>query len=101
MFVSCLQITWIDGLGNVLTTGIEYMKEPLADSRRFTAKSVLKLTPKKEHHNTTFLCQAQNTADRTYRSAKLKLEVNVTIMLVVCAVLVLCFYKYTLRSHVN
>lgn len=71
----CLQITWIDGLGNVLTTGIDYMKEPLADSRRFTAKSVLKLTPKKEHHNTTFLCQAQNTADRTYRSAKLKLEV--------------------------
>lgn len=52
------------------------MKEPLADSRRFTAKSVLKLTPKKEHHNTTFLCQAQNTADRTYRSAKLKLEVK-------------------------
>lgn len=51
------------------------MKEPLADSRRYTAKSVLKLTPKKEHHNTTFLCQAQNTADRTYRSAKLKLEV--------------------------
>jgi hypothetical protein len=62
-------------LGNVLTTGIDYMKEPLADSRRFTAKSILKLTPKKEHHNTTFLCQAQNTADRTYRSAKLKLEV--------------------------
>ncbi|XP_037026673.1 irregular chiasm C-roughest protein isoform X1 [Bradysia coprophila] len=70
------EITWIDGLGNVLTTGIDYMKEPLADSRRFTAKSILKLTPKKEHHNTTFLCQAQNTADRTYRSAKLKLEVK-------------------------
>jgi hypothetical protein len=70
------QITWIDGLGNVLTNGIEYVKEPLADSRRFTAKSILKLTPKKEHHNTTFTCQAQNTADRNYRSAKLKLEVN-------------------------
>lgn len=69
------QITWIDGLGNVLATGIDYMKEPLSDSRRFTAKSILKLTPKKEHHNTTFTCQAQNTADRTYRSAKLKLEV--------------------------
>uniref|UniRef100_A0A1B0CQR5 Protein rp20-signalp detected n=1 Tax=Lutzomyia longipalpis TaxID=7200 RepID=A0A1B0CQR5_LUTLO len=70
------EITWIDGLGNVLTTGIDYMKEPLPDSRRFTAKSVLKLTPKKEHHNTTFTCQAQNTADRTYRAAKLKLEVK-------------------------
>lgn len=62
-------------MGNVLATGIDYMKEPLSDSRRVTAKSILKLTPKKEHHNTTFTCQAQNTADRTYRSAKLKLEV--------------------------
>lgn len=63
-------------MGNVLTNGIEYVKEAFADSRRFTAKSILKLTPKKEHHNTTFTCQAQNTADRTYRSAKLKLEVK-------------------------
>ncbi|XP_062540345.1 irregular chiasm C-roughest protein-like [Armigeres subalbatus] len=70
------EITWIDGLGNVLTKGIEYMKEALPDARRFTAKSILKLTPKKEHHNTIFTCQAQNTADRTYRSAKLKLEVK-------------------------
>ena len=62
-------------MGNVLTNGIEYVKEPLPDTRRFTAKSILKLTPKKEHHNTTFTCQAQNTADRTYRSARLKLEV--------------------------
>ncbi|TMW50115.1 hypothetical protein DOY81_004798 [Sarcophaga bullata] len=70
------EITWIDGLGNVLSKGIEYVKEPLADSRRITAKSILKLTPKKEHHNTTFTCQAQNTADRTYRSAKILLEVK-------------------------
>ncbi|KAH8409132.1 hypothetical protein KR009_008502 [Drosophila setifemur] len=70
------EITWIDGLGNVLTKNIEYVKEPLADSRRITAKSILKLAPKKEHHNTTFTCQAQNTADRTYRSAKLLLEVK-------------------------
>lgn len=70
------QITWIDGLGNVLTDGIEYIVEALPDGRRFTAKSILKLTPKKEHHNTTFTCQAQNTADRTYHSAKLRLEVK-------------------------
>ncbi|XP_035899953.1 irregular chiasm C-roughest protein-like isoform X1 [Anopheles stephensi] len=70
------EITWIDGLGNVLTSGIEYVKEPMTDTGRFTAKSILKLTPKKEHHNTSFTCQAQNTADRTYRSVKLKLEVK-------------------------
>lgn len=71
-------------MGNVLTTGIDYMKEPLSDSRRVTAKSILKLTPKKEHHNTTFTCQAQNTADRTYRSAKLKLEVSTLLLSSVC-----------------
>ncbi|XP_018325250.1 irregular chiasm C-roughest protein isoform X2 [Agrilus planipennis] len=70
------EITWIDGHGNVLTDGIEYIVEELSDGRRFTAKSILKLTPKKEHHNTTFTCQAQNTAERTHRSAKLSLEVK-------------------------
>jgi hypothetical protein len=70
------EITWIDGLGNVLGSGLEYIVEALPDGRRFTAKSILKMTPKKEHHNTTFTCQAQNTADRTYRSAKLRLEVK-------------------------
>ncbi|XP_075214168.1 irregular chiasm C-roughest protein-like [Lycorma delicatula] len=70
------EITWIDGFGNVLRDGIEYLLDPLPDGRRFTAKSILKLTPKKEHHNTTFTCQAQNTADRTYRSAKLRLQVK-------------------------
>ncbi|XP_055586391.1 irregular chiasm C-roughest protein-like [Uranotaenia lowii] len=70
------EITWIDGLGNVLMDGIEYMKESLPDARRFTAKSILKLIPKREHHNTTLTCQAQNTADRTERSVHLKLEVK-------------------------
>ncbi|CAG9816167.1 unnamed protein product [Phaedon cochleariae] len=70
------EITWIDGLGNVLTDGIENIVEKLSDGRRYTAKSILKLTPRKVHHNTTFTCQAQNTAERTHRSAKLKLEVK-------------------------
>ncbi|XP_030568360.1 irregular chiasm C-roughest protein [Drosophila novamexicana] len=68
------EITWIDGLGNVLTA--ESFFEPMADSRRVNTKSVLKLAPKKKYHNTTITCQAQNTADRTYRSAKVLLEVK-------------------------
>lgn len=71
-----LQITWIDGNGNVLTTGVEYIKKPMADKKRFEAKSILKLIPKMEHHNTTITCQAQNTADRTEKIARLKLEVK-------------------------
>lgn len=68
------EITWIDGLGNVLTA--ESFFEPLSDSRRVNTRSVLKLAPKKKYHNTTITCQAQNTADRTYRSAKVLLEVK-------------------------
>lgn len=59
-----------------MTENIEYIVEPLSDGRRFTAKSVLKLMPRKKHHNTTFTCQAQNAADRNYKAAKLLLEVK-------------------------
>lgn len=76
VYFNRLQITWIDGMGNVLTSGVEYMKKPMADNKRFEAKSILKLIPKMEHHNTTITCQAQNTADRTEKIAKLKLEVK-------------------------
>ncbi|KAH8416396.1 hypothetical protein KR222_001578 [Zaprionus bogoriensis] len=68
------EITWIDGLGNVLQA--ESFFEPLSDSRRVTTRSVLKLAPKKKYHNTTITCHAQNTADRTHRSAKVLLEVK-------------------------
>ncbi|XP_067640276.1 irregular chiasm C-roughest protein [Eurosta solidaginis] len=70
------EITWIDGLGNVITNDIDYTTLQMPDERRFTAQSTLRLTPKKEHHNTTFTCQAQNTADRTYRSARIRVEVK-------------------------
>lgn len=79
MFI--LQITWIDGLGNVVTKrspnlDVQYSVEQLPESRLFNAKSLLTIRPKKEHHNTTFICQAQNTADRTYQSAKIRLFVK-------------------------
>ncbi|CRK89578.1 CLUMA_CG003242, isoform A [Clunio marinus] len=70
------EITWIDGMGNVLTSGVEYIKKPMADKKRFEAKSILKLIPKMTHHNTTISCQAQNTADRTEKIVRLKLEVK-------------------------
>ncbi|XP_046400034.1 kin of IRRE-like protein 1 isoform X2 [Ischnura elegans] len=70
------EITWIDGTGNVLKDGVEYMTELLPDKKRVTAKSILRLTPRREHHRQVFTCQAQNAADRTYRSAKVMLLVK-------------------------
>jgi len=72
----CNQITWLDGQGNVITSGIETVTEPLADGKRVTAKSILRLIPKKEHHDQNLTCQAQNTADRNHRSARLRLDVK-------------------------
>jgi hypothetical protein len=71
------QLTWIDGNGNVLREDIEQFFEPLPDQPKLvTVRSILKLKPTKEHNNMTITCQAQNMADRTYRSARLKLEVK-------------------------
>lgn len=60
---------------------VEYSVEPMADGRRFTARSILRLTPRKKHHNTIFTCQAQNTADRTFRAATITLQVSSHIKL--------------------
>lgn len=70
------EITWIDGFGNVIKDGIEYFHQQMENSKLFEARSILRFVPKKEHHNSTMTCQAQNTADRTYKSARLKFEVK-------------------------
>ncbi|XP_031839585.1 irregular chiasm C-roughest protein isoform X2 [Nomia melanderi] len=70
------EITWIDGLGNVLHRGIKTTKELFDDGPLYTVKSVLKVMPRKDHDNTTFTCQSQNAADRTPQNAKLRVEVR-------------------------
>ncbi|KAF9799007.1 hypothetical protein SFRURICE_011646, partial [Spodoptera frugiperda] len=69
-------ITWVDSNAGVLTQGVTYSVEPMPDGQRFTARSIIKMTPKQEHHNQTFTCQAQNTADRAYRAASIQIEVK-------------------------
>ncbi|XP_028040413.1 irregular chiasm C-roughest protein-like [Bombyx mandarina] len=70
------EITWVDNDGGVLTQGVTYTVEPMGDGRRFTARSTLRIRPRRQHHNQTFTCQAQNTADRAYRSVNVKLQVQ-------------------------
>jgi hypothetical protein len=52
------------------------MKNLMPDKKRFEARSILKLIPKREHHNTTITCQALNSADRQEKTAILKLTVK-------------------------
>ncbi|KAF3429011.1 hypothetical protein E2986_13299 [Frieseomelitta varia] len=76
LIVVRLQITWIDGLGNVLHRGIKTTKELFDDGPLYTVKSILRVMPRKDHDNTTFTCQSQNAADRTPQNAKLRVEVR-------------------------
>lgn len=75
-FDSFLQLTWIDGSGATITSGIKNAKEQLDDGKRFTAKSTLKLKAQREHHNTTITCQAKSMPDKTIKTAEVKIEVN-------------------------
>jgi hypothetical protein len=71
-----LQITWIDGSGQEIKAGVETLKEPLEDGKRFNTRSILRLTPKKEHHNKTFTCQAHNRPAKEVMSDFIRLEVK-------------------------
>lgn len=70
------EITWVDNDGDLLTHGVNYTAELMPDGRRYIARSVLRLRPRRHHNNQTFTCQAQNTADRAYRSVTVKLQVQ-------------------------
>lgn len=69
-------------MGNVLHSGIETSIDKIEDGSLFTVRSVLKVMPRKEHHNTTFTCQSQNAADRTPQNAKLRVEVCIYLLLI-------------------
>ncbi|XP_041985814.1 irregular chiasm C-roughest protein-like [Aricia agestis] len=70
------EITWVDHEGSVLGQGVTYSVEEMADRRRFIARSIINIRPKRSHHDQTFTCQAQNTADRAYRSTTVKIKVQ-------------------------
>ena len=71
------QITWIDGLGNVVTDGISYTTKLLQDNYRFRTISQLRIATKRAYHQTTFKCQAQNTAERTHQTATIFINVSI------------------------
>ncbi|KAI8433726.1 hypothetical protein MSG28_015714 [Choristoneura fumiferana] len=70
------EITWVDGNQAVIRKHVENSVELLPDGQRFKTRSVLRLTPSKEHHRQTITCQAQNTADRAARMATVHIEVR-------------------------
>ncbi|CAH2098730.1 unnamed protein product [Euphydryas editha] len=73
------EITWVDSNAGVLTQGVTYTVEPMSDGQRFTARSIIRMPAKYEHNNQTFTCQAQNTADRAYRAASIRIETSFKI----------------------
>ncbi len=64
------QITWLDGSGAPIESGVESSTEPVENTKRSTSVSRLTITAKKEDHNTTLTCQAKNPADKVPRSGR-------------------------------
>uniref|UniRef100_A0A2H8TWA9 Irregular chiasm C-roughest protein n=1 Tax=Melanaphis sacchari TaxID=742174 RepID=A0A2H8TWA9_9HEMI len=71
------EITWTDGSGNAIEDDIETSINPMAtENKRFTTKSILKIVPKMEHHNTSIWCQAHNSAVDKKLQTKIHLYVK-------------------------
>lgn len=71
------EITWTDGSGTAIAEGFEtYVEAMEAESKRFTTKSILKIVPKMEHHNTSIWCQAHNSAVDKKLQTKIHLYVK-------------------------
>ncbi|CAG7821597.1 unnamed protein product, partial [Allacma fusca] len=69
-------ITWLDGTGQEIKTGVTTKKTPMDDGKRFNTESILRFRPRKEHHNKTFTCQAHNRPAKEVMSAFIRLEVR-------------------------
>ncbi|XP_063630499.1 irregular chiasm C-roughest protein-like isoform X1 [Cydia splendana] len=70
------EITWVDGNQQVIKKNVKTSEELLPDGQKFKTRSILRLTPSKDHHKQTITCQAQNTADRAARMATVYIEVR-------------------------
>ena len=66
----------MDGTGATISEGITTTIEEVANTKRSTATSKLKIKAGKEHHNSNVTCQAQNPANRQPGSASLRLTVE-------------------------
>ncbi|VVC36584.1 Hypothetical protein CINCED_3A013482 [Cinara cedri] len=71
------ELTWTDGSGNPIVDGIKtYIEAMSIDPRRSLTKSVLTITPKMEHHNTTIRCHAHNKGSE-HKKLHAKITMNV------------------------
>ena len=71
-----MQITWLDNFNIPIKKHIETIVETLPDGKRKNTKSILKLMMKKSHHNTSLICEAQNSAESSPRKTSILLQVE-------------------------
>ena len=57
------QITWLGSDNTPIHHNIETIVETLPDGKRENTRSLLRMKMKRRHHNTSIVCQAQNSAE--------------------------------------
>ncbi|KAG0424991.1 hypothetical protein HPB47_027818, partial [Ixodes persulcatus] len=70
------ELTWLDGSGNVVSSGVEYKTELLSDGKRANAALTWTLSPSREHDGKTFVCRSENKALKQPMLATIRMEVK-------------------------
>lgn len=70
------ELTWLDGGGNVVSSGVEYKTELLSDGKRANAALTWTLSPSREHDGKTFVCRSENKALKQPMLATIRMEVK-------------------------
>ena len=70
------QITWLDNSNSPIKKNVETIVETMPDAKRKTTKSKLQMKMKRQLHNTSIRCEAQNSAESSPRIASMIIQVE-------------------------
>lgn len=70
------QLTWLDGDGNPVTSGVEYSTQLVNDGKRANAALKWVLQPSREHDGKMFTCRSENPALKQPQKVHIRMEVK-------------------------
>ncbi|XP_076310496.1 irregular chiasm C-roughest protein-like isoform X2 [Tachypleus tridentatus] len=70
------ELSWLDGEGDVVTSGTEYQTQELSDGKRVNAILKWDFKPTRKHHMKNFTCRSENSALKQPALATIRIEVK-------------------------
>ena len=70
------QITWLDNFNLPIKKNIETTLERLSDGKRKNTKSKIQMKMRRQMHNTSITCEAQNSAEKSPSKTSILLQIE-------------------------